>query len=147
MVTGKRFPIVGISASAGGLEAFKDLLGHLPSDTGMGSVLVQHLDPEHESALTELLSRVTPMHVMEVKNNQRVEQDHIYVIPPNTCMALAGGVLKLTPRDMASGAARSIDFFFDSLAKEQKERAIGAYYRARRPMGPKGWRPSRRRPA
>ena len=76
------FPIVGIGASAGGLEAFTQLLKHLPNDTGLGFVLVQHLDPQHESALTQLLTRVTSIPVREVTNNLQVEPNHIYVIPP-----------------------------------------------------------------
>jgi two-component system, chemotaxis family, CheB/CheR fusion protein len=78
------FPIVGIGASAGGLEAFSTLLKHLRLDTGMGFVLVQHLDPVHDSALTQLLGRATSLPVREVTNNLRVEPNHVYVIPPNT---------------------------------------------------------------
>src|SRR5258706_2580734 len=78
------FPIVGIGASAGGLEAFTELLKHLPLDTGMGFVLVQHLDPQHESALTQLLARATALPVREVSNNLRVKPNCVYVIPPNT---------------------------------------------------------------
>ena len=92
---GSSFPIVGVGASAGGLEAFTELLKHLPLDTGMGFVLVQHLDPEHESALTQLLARATSMPVREVTNNLRVEANHVYVIPPNTNLGIAQGVLKL----------------------------------------------------
>jgi two-component system CheB/CheR fusion protein len=94
----KPFPIVGVGASAGGLEAFTNLLPHLPPDTGMGFVLVQHLDPDHESALTQLLTRVTSLPVAEVKDKTRVKPNHIYVIPPNTNMAIAQGVLRLQPR-------------------------------------------------
>ncbi len=119
------FPIVGVGASAGGLEAFQDLLRHLPADTGMGFVLVQHLDPKHESALTHLLARATTMPVREVTQNLRVEPNGIYVIPPNVQMAIVGGVLKLTPRGKVRGATRSIDFFFEALARDQRERAIG----------------------
>ncbi len=118
-------PIVGVGASAGGLEAFLDLLRHLPADTGMGFVLVQHLDPQHESALTHLLARATTMPVCEVTQNLRVEPDSVYVIPPNVQMAISGGVLKLTPRGKVRGATRSIDFFFEALAHDQRERAIG----------------------
>src|SRR5437773_8331966 len=95
--TGKAFPVVGVGASAGGLEAFTQLLKHLPADTGMGFVLVQHLDPQHESALTHLLTRATAMPVREVTDNLRVEANHVYVIPPNTNLAIALGVLKLGP--------------------------------------------------
>jgi len=119
------FPVVGVGASAGGLEAFTELLRHLPPDLGMGFVLVQHLDPAHESALTHLLTRATTMPVHEVTNHLRVEPDHVYVIPPNTQMAIVGGVLKLTPRSYVRGATRSIDFFFEALAQDQRERAIG----------------------
>ncbi|HEX2852544.1 MAG TPA: chemotaxis protein CheB [Opitutaceae bacterium] len=120
------FPIAGIGASAGGLEAFTKLLRRLPVDTGMAFVLVQHLDPLHESALTEILSRATLMRVQEVTNNLRVEPNHVYAIPPNTCMEIRQGILKLTPRgEQARGAQRSIDSFFESLARDRANRAIG----------------------
>ena len=119
------FPIVGIGASAGGLEAFSDLLRQLPLDTGMGFVLVQHLDPTHDSALTELLQRVTTLPVREVTNNLAVEPNHVYVIPPNTNLGISAGALILSPRPEIPAAARSIDAFFESLAEDQRERAIG----------------------
>lgn len=119
------FPIVGIGASAGGLEAFTQLLKHLPTDTGLGFVLVQHLDPQHDSALTQLLTRATPMPVWEVTNNLRVEPNHVYVIPPNTKLLISEGFLKLQPRRATGGALRSIDSFFESLAQDQREGAIG----------------------
>jgi two-component system, chemotaxis family, CheB/CheR fusion protein len=87
------FPIVGIGASAGGLEAFSALLKNLPLDTGMGFVLVQHLDPVHDSALTQLLGRATSLPVQEVTNNLRVEPNHVYVIPPNRTLSITAGVL------------------------------------------------------
>jgi two-component system CheB/CheR fusion protein len=118
-------PIVGIGASAGGLEAFTQLLKQLPVDTGLGFVLVQHLDPQHASALTQLLTRVTSMPVREVTNNLRVAANHVYIIPPNTRLGIARGVLKLQPRPQDRVALRSIDFFFEALAKDQRERAIG----------------------
>src|ERR1035437_10973502 len=80
--TNESFPVVGIGASAGGLEAFTKLLKHLPNDTGMAFVLVQHLDPTHGSALTEILSRATAMPVTEVRDGMQVEPNHVYVIPP-----------------------------------------------------------------
>jgi len=118
------FPIVGVGASAGGLEAFTQLLKHLPVDTGLGFVLVQHLDPQHESALTQLLARSTQMPVREVRNNLPIKANHVYIIPPNTTMTVAGGVLKLQPR-RTGGPQRSIDLFLESLAQDQRERAIG----------------------
>ncbi len=123
--TKKAFSIVGIGASAGGLEAFMELLKHLPADSGLGFVLVQHLDPTHESALTQLLGRVTPMPVSEVANGQAVLPNHVYVIPPNAGLAIRQGVLMIQPRLQASGTQRSIDHFFQSLAEDQHERAIG----------------------
>jgi two-component system CheB/CheR fusion protein len=119
------FPIVGVGASAGGLEAFTILLKHLPLDTGMGFVLVQHLDPVHASALTQLLSRATSLQVREVTNDLRVERNKVYVIPPNTNLGIAQGVLKLQPLQATTGARRSIDYFFESLAQDQHERAVG----------------------
>src|SRR5215813_8849718 len=119
------FPVVGIGASAGGLEAFRQLLEHLPTDTGMAFVLVQHLDPAHESILTELLSKATPMSVSEVVEGLAVEPNHIYVIPRNTNMAIEEGILRLLPREDTRGQHRPIDYFLRSLAEEQRNRAIG----------------------
>lgn len=119
------FPVVAFGASAGGFEAFKELLKHLPRDTGMGFVLVQHLDPTHESELARLLARATSMPVREVTNDLRVEPNHVYVIPPNASMGIRGGMLKLQPRPQTRTPHRSIDFFFESLAQDQHERAIG----------------------
>src|SRR5713101_1351571 len=119
------FPVVGIGASAGGLEAFTHLLEHLPADTGMGFVLVQHLDPDHESALVQILARVTSMPVREVANELRIAPNHVYIIPPNTDMATAQGVLKLQRRQAGRAPHHSIDFFFESLAEDQHECAVG----------------------
>jgi two-component system CheB/CheR fusion protein len=124
-VGGIGFPIVGIGASAGGLEAFTQLLKRLPLDTGMGFVLVQHLDPQHDSALTQILARATAMPVHEAMNNLRVQPNHVYVIPPNTSLGIANGVLKLRARLQNRLTPRSIDFFFETLAQDRHERAIG----------------------
>ncbi len=118
-------PIVGIGASAGGLEAFTHLLNQLPVDTGFGFVLVQHLDPQHDSALAQLLARATAMPVHEVTNNLRVEPNHVYIIPPNTNLGIARGILKLQPRARQRTISRSIDFFFEALAKDKCGGAIG----------------------
>lgn len=101
------------------------MLKHLPTDTGLGFVLVQHLDPQHESALTLLLTRATSMPVREVTNNLRVEPNHVYVIPPNTSLSISQGILKLEPRPPGRTPTRSIDTFFESLAEDQRECAIG----------------------
>ena len=118
------FPIVGIGASAGGLEALTQLVGGLSSDSGMAFVLVQHLDPRHESRLAELLGRHTAMPVLEATHGMPVERDHVYVIPPNTNLALGGGVLHLTPRGDGHSPHAPIDYLFRSLAVDQQERSI-----------------------
>jgi hypothetical protein len=117
--------IVGVGASAGGLEAFTQLLKELPPDTGLSFVLVQHLDPEHESALSQILTRATAMPVHEVTDRLRVEVNHVYIIPPNASLGIERGVLKLQPRVRTRTPARSIDAFFESLAHDRHERAIG----------------------
>lgn len=119
------FPVVGVGASAGGLEAFTNLLHHLPMDTGMAFVLIQHLDPNHESALVDLLSRATQLSVREATNNLAIEPNHAYVIPPGASMTLQGGRLRLTPRSETGGAARCIDCFLESLAQDRHDLAIG----------------------
>ncbi|BDA71031.1 Signal Transduction Histidine Kinase (STHK) with CheB and CheR activity [Calothrix sp. PCC 7716] len=118
------FPIVGIGASAGGLEAFTQLLQHLPTDTGMGFVLVQHLSPDHKSLLSEILSRATEMPVHEVVDNTTVEPNHLYVIPPGKQMVISGGVLKLMPREKTRGLAMTVDTFFFSLASDRGNKAL-----------------------
>lgn len=119
------FPIVGVGASAGGLEAFKQFLSALPIDSGMAFVLVQHLDPNHESMSADILSRVTRMPVIEVKDGMRADANHIYVIPPGFGMGILHGVLRLLPRIETRGHQRAIDFFFRSLAEDRKHLAVG----------------------
>jgi len=116
---------VGIGASAGGLEAFTLLLQNLPSDLHMALVLVQHLDPTYKSLLSELLSRTTKLAVEEVTDGTRVKPGHVYVIPPNTTMTISRHVLRLTPRVDADRKHTPIDIFLESLAQDQKSRAIG----------------------
>jgi two-component system, chemotaxis family, CheB/CheR fusion protein len=118
------FSIVGIGASAGGLEAFSELLHNLPEQTGMAFVLVQHLDPSHESALPEILGRTTKLPVKEVTEGTVVQPDHVYVIPANAGMAILNGKLQLKTRDK-HGQHMPIDSFFRSLAEEIGQRAIG----------------------
>jgi two-component system, chemotaxis family, CheB/CheR fusion protein len=117
-------PIVGVGASAGGLEAFTKLLRHLPTDTGMAFVLIQHLDPTHASLLTELLARTTLMPVSEVTDGMEVRPDHVYVIPPNAGLVLAGNSLQLVPRDPVRGRYLPVDRFFESLATHRRNLAI-----------------------
>lgn len=119
------FPIAGIGASAGGLEALEQLLGALPPKPGIALVLVQHLDPRHRSLLAEILSKTARMPVHEAVDRQRVEANCIYTIPPNADLALQKGKLCLSPRPKTSAAHLPIDFFLQSLAADQKTKAIG----------------------
>src|SRR5450432_1122882 len=121
------FPVVGIGASAGGLDAFKKLLKAIPEDSGMAYVLVQHLAPNHESMLPEILQKVTSIPVLAISDDIKVEPNHIYVIPSNKMMVATDGVLLLTPRPEKSKNERNlpIDLFFTSLAEVHQSYAIG----------------------
>ena len=118
-------PIVGVGASAGGFEAFRQLLTALPSDTGLALVLVQHLDPGHESLLAKLLSKATAMPVAEVEEGMPVEPNHVYVIPPNKTMGIRNGTLHLMARGEPAAKHLPIDYFLASLAEDRGNRAIG----------------------
>ncbi|MEP7266388.1 MAG: chemotaxis protein CheB [Saprospiraceae bacterium] len=122
--TVQNFPIVGIGASAGGLDAFKRLLTEIPESSGMAYVLVQHLDPSHESILPEILQRVTKIPVHEITEDIHLAPDHIYIIPSNKILTSTDGVLQLSPRDKKT-INLSIDSFFTSLAEVHKEFAVG----------------------
>ena len=119
------FPVVGIGASAGGLEAFKKLIKAIPENSGMAYILVQHLHPGHESALPEILQRVTKIPVVEIRDNVHVDRDHIYVIPSNKMLVATDGVLKLSPRSAKDRLNLPIDIFFSSLAEVHQSHAIG----------------------
>jgi two-component system CheB/CheR fusion protein len=118
-------PVVGIGASAGGLEVFKLLLADLPADTGFAIVFIQHLDPTHHSMLTEILARATAMPVSEAADGIPLEANHVYVIPANVDLAMANGKLQLAPRTQGGGLHMPIDRFFRSMAAECGCRAIG----------------------
>lgn len=120
-----QFPIVGIGASAGGLEACTALLKALPVNPGMAFVLVQHLDPHHESILHKLLSKTTEMPVIQVEDGMVLEPNHVYVIPPNNDMAVRERTLRLLSRRRTAGRHLPINRFFASLAEDQKSAAIG----------------------
>ena len=119
------FPIVGIGASAGGLEALESFLENVPTNSGMAFVIIQHLDPTHKAMMAELLQRSTPMPVVQVKDRMRVEPDHVYVIPPNKDMSILRGTLHLFDPVEPRGLRLPIDFFLRSLADDQKEQSIG----------------------
>ena len=118
------FPIVGVGASAGGLEAFSQLLRNLPTDTGMAFVLVQHLAPKHDSILPSLLARDTSMPVREAKEGMRVQPNHVYVIPPNQDMVIRDGSLALQERMATVGRHLPVDLFLRSLADAQGSQAV-----------------------
>src|SRR5688572_19201812 len=113
------FPVVGIGASAGGLDAFKKFLKAIPEDSGIAYVLVQHLSPEHESLLPEILQKVTPIPVQEISDELKIEPNHIYVIPRNKILNANDGVLQLKARETTPELKRNlvIDRFFISLAE------------------------------
>lgn len=121
----KPFPIVAIGASAGGLEAVSLFLKSLPARTGMAYVYIQHLDPTHESMLTDILSRHTKMKVIQAKHLMPIKKDHVFIIPPNKSMAIIDGVLTLNPREAKPSIHLPVDKFFLSLAEKQKDGAIG----------------------
>ena len=123
---GKAFPIVGVGASAGGLEAFSQLLEHLPSTTGMAFVLIQHLDPTHASQLPEILGRKSGMPVREVQGDTAVEPDHVYIAPASNNLKIENGILSAVARPTAAGVLNmAIDDFLQSLAKERGNLAFG----------------------
>jgi two-component system CheB/CheR fusion protein len=117
--------VVGIGASAGGLDAFKRLLATLPDDAGMAYVLVQHLDPQHESLMAELLARHTAMPIVEVEETLVIEPDTVYMIPPGRFIRIAGGALFLDDPVRKRGLRLPIDYFFSSLARARQQRGVG----------------------
>lgn len=117
--------VVAIGASAGGIEAFSELVRNLPPDTGMAFVLIQHLDPTHHSILTELVSKETSMDVCEVTNGMTVAPNRVHVIPPNALMTISDHTLQLAPRGEGRGVYMAIDQFMRTLAEDQGKRAIG----------------------
>jgi two-component system CheB/CheR fusion protein len=119
------FPVVGIGASAGGLEALEQFLGRVPASSGMAFVIVQHLDPTYKGMLPELLQRATSMKVIQVKDGTKVRPDCVYVIPPNKDMSILHGVLYLLEPAARRGLRLPIDFFLRSLAQDQQEHSIG----------------------
>jgi two-component system, chemotaxis family, CheB/CheR fusion protein len=119
------FLIAAIGASAGGMQAFTELVRTLPADTGMAFVLIQHLDPKHHSILAELLAKETVMKVAEVTGLMKVEPNHVYVIPPNASMTITDHTLHLSPRGESPAGHMTTDHFMRSLAEDQGNRAVG----------------------
>jgi len=118
-------PVVGIGASAGGLEALEQFLKQVPAASGLAFVIVQHLDPTHRCIMPELLQRITPMKVTQVTDRTRIRPDCVYVIPPNRDLSLLHGFLHLFEPAGQHGLRLPIDFFFRSLAADLRQRSIG----------------------
>jgi len=117
--------VVGIGASAGGLEACKHVLPGLPTNSNMAYVIVQHLDPKHRSMMASLLDRHTKMKVLEIVDGQILEANTVYITPPGCDVRIVGNVLKLSKPASAIGPKPSIDYFFTSLAESKADRAVG----------------------
>jgi len=120
----KRFPIVGIGCSAGGLEAVQKFLMHVPNGSGMGFVIVQHLAPDYESNLAQILKRFTPMSVMQVSRPLKLQPNCVYVIPPNKDLSITHGVIKPSVLSGPPHRHLPIDFFLRTLAEDQHDHAI-----------------------
>ena len=118
------FPIVGIGASAGGLDACRKMLGAIPAHTGMAFILVQHLDPHHESMMADLLAGHTPMTVRQAADGMSIERDHLYLIPPGVYLSVVGLTLHLSQPQARHGARMPFDFFLQSLAEDCGARAV-----------------------
>jgi PAS domain S-box-containing protein len=122
---GGMFPIVGIGASAGGLDAFKKFFSAMPADTGTAFVLIQHLDPTRESRIAELVGTHTPMRVVQARDGMRVEANRVYVIPPNRDLRIRERTLRLSAPAAPRSLRMAVDYFLRSLAEDQHEKAIG----------------------
>lgn len=120
----RRFLVVGIGASAGGLEALQELLNHMPDEMGMAFVIITHQHPGHTSALPELLSQCTTMPVLQAMDGTKVEPDHVYVSPPGQPVAIKDGALYLVDAPSEERPRLPIDQFFRSLATDQQDRAL-----------------------
>lgn len=134
------FPVVGIAASAGGLDAFKALLSTMPGDTGMAFVLIPHLDPSHSSLMVELLRPHTQMPVHEAEEGVKIHADAVYIIPPNRNLEIKDRTLHLSQLVEPHTQRTPIDLFFRSLAEDLEENAIGIVLSGTGPHGTTGLR-------
>jgi two-component system CheB/CheR fusion protein len=119
------FLYVGVGASAGGLDALKKFLSNIPENNGMAFIIVQHMDPTHESSLVEILSRYTSMKVQQVKDGVQVMVEQVYIIPPNKDLGILNGKLQLMDPIEPHGLRLPINYFFTSLAQDQKDKSVG----------------------
>ena len=120
-----QFPIAGIGASAGGLEALEQFFAHMPKECGMGFVVIQHLDPTHVGIMPELLQRITPLKVYQATDGVNVRPNCVYVIPPNKSLSILNGALHLFEPTETRGLRLPVDIFFRSLADDRQEKSIG----------------------
>lgn len=123
-----KFPIVAIGASAGGLDALKKFFKNMPAKKGMAFVVVQHLDPNHKSNMTELMSRYTPLKVLQIEDGMVVEPDHVYIIPPNRDLGIMNGVLQLMEPTEPHGLRLPINYFLKNLADDQKGKTVAIIF-------------------
>jgi len=119
------FPIVGIGASAGGLEALEQFFTNTPSDNGMAFIVIQHLDPNQPGIMPELLQRITKMKVTQASDHLKVKPNCVYVIPPNKSLSILNGYLHLFDSIESRGLRLPVDIFFKSLADDRQEKSIG----------------------
>jgi two-component system CheB/CheR fusion protein len=117
--------VVGVGASAGGLEAFKDLLAEVPAGAGLTFLFAQHLEPHQPSLLVELLSKATPLTVRTAEQGEELRPDTVYVLPPNAVMSVHGGRIDLLPRAARRALNMPIDHLLRSLAEDMRDRAVG----------------------
>src|SRR5690349_13928147 len=119
------FPVVGIGASAGGVEALEAFFAAMPAETGMAFVIVMHLDPTHESWLADIIARRTSMHVTAAQEGDLIEPERVYVLPPAAILTVSEGRLHLRERGAGAGERAPVDIFFNSLAEDCGENAVG----------------------
>src|SRR5664280_313499 len=120
-----KFLYVGVGASAGGLDALRKFLSNIPENSGMAFIIVQHMDPTHKSGLVDILARYTSMKVLQVEDGVQVLPDHVYIIPPNKDMGLLDGKLQLMEPVEPHGFRKPINYFFTSLAQDQRDKSVG----------------------
>src|SRR5581483_6398985 len=119
------FPVVGIGASAGGVEALELFFAAMPADSGMAFIVVMHLDPTHESWLADIIGRRTSMPVIAAQDQETVEPGRVYVLQPGAIMTISEGRLHLRERGLGAGERAPVDIFFNSLAEDCGENAVG----------------------
>ncbi len=126
--TPRSFPIIGIGGSAGSFKAIEKFFTHVPADTGMAFILILHLDPKHQGQISSVIQNYTALEVKEATDGMLVEPDNIYVIPPNKDMGIHNRKLLLMPPAKVKGSRLPIDYFFQSLAEDQLNRAVGIIF-------------------